>query len=258
MRRVRGYAGLGAGLMVLGLVILMVGLGGCGGSSDCNTRQVITVTVTDMDSFYPNDISVLPGTEIVFVNRDTDPHTATADLDNANPNGPNSAGKFPAGLGPGDTYVFRVPNAPAGTNWFYHCCNHGAAGDGTTFGAGMSGVIRVVSQLGPTFDVTMTDQDSFDPTTLTVPAGATVVWTNQDTDPHTATVDLDNVTPSGPNSAFEFPRGLPTHATFQWQVPGDAPVGTQWFYHCCNHGQAGDGTTLGAGMSGVIVVGDPQ
>jgi plastocyanin len=40
----------------------------------------------------------------------------------------------------------------------------------------------------------------FDPTPLTIPVGTTVVWTNQDTAPHTATSD--------PGSAFAFDTGM--------------------------------------------------
>ena len=40
----------------------------------------------------------------------------------------------------------------------------------------------------------------FDPTPLTIPVGTTVVWTNQDTAPHTATND--------PGSAFTFDTGM--------------------------------------------------
>jgi plastocyanin len=40
----------------------------------------------------------------------------------------------------------------------------------------------------------------FDPTPLTIPVGTTVVWTNQDTAPHTATSD--------PGSAFTFDTGM--------------------------------------------------
>jgi len=41
---------------------------------------------------------------------------------------------------------------------------------------------------------------AFQPTPLTIPLGTTVVWTNQDTAPHTATSD--------PGSAFTFDTGL--------------------------------------------------
>jgi len=244
-------------VVLLVLSATTVSMTGCGSSDPAFVARLIAqITMTDQDSFYPRDVSVVPGTEVVFTNRDTDPHTATADVDDPVPGGPNSAFDFPQGLGPGDIYVFRVPsNARPGTAWYYHCCNHGQAGNGTSLGPNMSGVIRVVAALGPTVNVNMTTLDSFDPNPLTVAAGTTVQCTNLDTDPHTATVDLANVTPSGPNSAFEYPRGLPTGAKFLWQVPSAAPVGTKWFYHCCNHGAAGDGTVAGPGMSGVIIVG---
>ncbi|HEY3396667.1 MAG TPA: hypothetical protein VGM19_03310 [Armatimonadota bacterium] len=107
---------------------------------------------------------------------------------------------------------------------------------------------------GAIIGVNMTALDSFDPVNVTVNRGDMIRWTNQDTDPHTATADLANPTPGGPNSAFQFPAGLPTHATYSFIVPNNTPHGTVWFYHCCNHGMAGNGTSLGLGMSGSITV----
>jgi plastocyanin len=50
-------------------------------------------------------------------------------------------------------------------------------------------------------DVAVTIQNfAFAPTPLTIPVGTTVVWTNQDTAPHTATND--------PGSAFSFDTGM--------------------------------------------------
>ena len=106
---------------------------------------------------------------------------------------------------------------------------------------------------GPTVAVLMTDQDSFSPVNVDVHVGDVVQWTNEDTDPHTANADLANPVAGGPNSAFQFPAGLPTGAHYRWQCP-NVPVGTIFYYHCCNHGMAGPGNALGAGMSGSITV----
>jgi plastocyanin len=64
----------------------------------------------------------------------------------------------------------------------------------------------------------------FDPTPLTIPVGTTVVWTNQDTAPHTATSD--------PGSAFVFDTGM-----MQKGQSGKitfTTVGT-FTYHCTVH-----------------------
>lgn len=106
----------------------------------------VTVRMTALDTFNPVNINVTPGTRITWVNDDTDPHTANADLANPVPGGPNSAFAFPGGVLNGQSYSFDVPISVApGTVWFYHCCNHGAAGTGAALGAGMSGSITIVA-----------------------------------------------------------------------------------------------------------------
>ncbi|MGI8857418.1 MAG: cupredoxin domain-containing protein [Thermomicrobiales bacterium] len=65
---------------------------------------------------------------------------------------------------------------------------------------------------------------TFQPTPLTVPVGTTVVWTNQDTAPHTATSD--------PGSAFAFDTG-----TLQKGQSGSITFTTagSFPYHCNIH-----------------------
>ena len=64
----------------------------------------------------------------------------------------------------------------------------------------------------------------FDPTPLTIPVGTTVVWTNQDTAPHTATSD--------PGSAFTFDTGM-----LQKGQSGSITFTTagSFAYHCTVH-----------------------
>ena len=64
----------------------------------------------------------------------------------------------------------------------------------------------------------------FDPTPLTIPVGTTVVWTNQDTAPHTATND--------PGSAFTFDTGM-----LQKGQSGSITFTTagSFAYHCTVH-----------------------
>jgi plastocyanin len=104
------------------------------------------------------------------------------------------------------------------------------------------------------FGIDITNSFSFDPQTANVDAGTTVTWHNIGSFKHTVTVDALNVDPGGPNSDIEFPTGLSSGDTYSFQVPEDATSGTQWFYRCRFHGTAGDGTSMGTGMVGVVIV----
>jgi len=75
---------------------------------------------------------------------------------------------------------------------------------------------------------------AFNPKELTVKAGTTVIWHNDDSVRHTVTSDTGL-----------FDGNLPAGADFQYAFsqPGTYP------YHCTPHGGAG-----GQGMSGVIIV----
>ena len=75
----------------------------------------------------------------------------------------------------------------------------------------------------------------FGPSTLTVPAGTTVTWTNTDQAAHTVTADDGSF-----DTGFVAP-GQTVSLTFA--APGTYP------YYCIPHGAPG-----GAGMAGVIVV----
>lgn len=77
----------------------------------------------------------------------------------------------------------------------------------------------------------------FDPGVVRVPAGGTVIWTNDGNSPHTVTAD-DGRFDSGnlaPGQAF----------TLTFPTPG------VYAYHCRYHGGPG-----GVGMAGVVLVGD--
>jgi plastocyanin len=92
------------------------------------------------------------------------------------------------------------------------------------------------------------------PREITVPAGTTVTWVNDDPVEHTVTADATNPTPGGPSSDTDFPNGISQGQSWSWQVPLTAANGTRWFYHCRFHGLPGDGTSLGAGMTGSITI----
>jgi plastocyanin len=78
---------------------------------------------------------------------------------------------------------------------------------------------------GNTFQVKMVENNgvySFDPTTLTVPKGTTVVWTNKSDAPHTVTSDTN---------AFAASSNVSENQTFQMVF---ATAGT-YTYHCSIH-----------------------
>lgn len=107
---------------------------------------------------------------------------------------------------------------------------------------GVNQVSKTVVSMGPT---------TFNAQSITVAAGSVVEWSNDSGRHHTVTTDTGT---AGLDSSSKFPAGLAQGDKFDWNVPSDAKSGTKYFYHCVFHGSAGDGKTLGFGMSGVIIV----
>ena len=104
-----------------------------------------------------------------------------------------------------------------------------------------------------TFNISMTSLDTYDPQAVTGHVGALIVWTNDDTDPHTVLRDPQNAVAIGPNSDAVLPNGIAPGESFSWLVP-NVPSGTVFYYHCRFHGAAGDGSSVGTGMAGLIEV----
>jgi plastocyanin len=98
-------------------------------------------------------------------------------------------------------------------------------------------------------DVSATANDSFSPRTVQVFPGDTIRWTNADADNHSIEPDLAN---PAMDSDAQFPNGIPPNQSFTWTIPENTAPGTRFFYHCRFHGQAGNGTSFGTGMTGVI------
>jgi len=238
--------------VVIGVAWVM-GLSSCNGSSIVLPGEnSIIVNMTPLDAFDPLEITVQPGDVVKFVNTDTDPHAPNVDPGNLRSGGPDSDSVMPTGVAPGDTYEWTVPaDAAEGEVWFYHCRFHGTAGDGHRLGQDMVGLITVINP--PEFQVDATSSDTFDPETINIEPGTLIVWRNIDTDPHAPIVDPLNVAAGGPDSDAVFPTGVQPGTSYSWRVPIDAVAATQWFYHCRFHGTAGDGTSLGTGMVGLIV-----
>ena len=118
-----------------------------------------------------------------------------------------------------------------------------------TPGAGGGTSNQVAFTINPNGPVAVTIANfTFSPMDLTVNAGQTVQWTNNDAGvQHTVTRDV--TTMSGPSSPV-----LNSGAVYNFTVPAGTPSGTNIFYHCTFHGTAGNGTTFGNGMTGVIRV----
>jgi len=93
----------------------------------------------------------------------------------------------------------------------------------------------------------------FSPRTITVPRGSTVKWVNKESFPHTVTRDALNPVAGGPDSDAAFPTGMALNDSYSWTVPSVAS-GTTFFYHCRFHGTPGNGSSLGAGMTGSVTV----
>ncbi len=110
--------------------------------------------------------------------------------------------------------------------------------------SGCGGVTGLLGHL-----VSMDSGSVFNPKTVTVGPGDTVTWTNADAIVHSVVADVSG----GPDSTTDFPNGLATGDIYEWTVP-NAPSGTKYYYHCGYQGTAGNGTTFGTGMVGVIVV----
>lgn len=117
-------------------------LAGCKPGTSMNGVPVgppgpLAVTLEDFD-FLPKDATVSVGQTVVFTNKSSGTvHSVTRDL--ANSTGPSSPD-----LSPEQSFSFVVPSAPSsGPNLFYHCRFHGIAGNGTSFGDGMVGVLRI-------------------------------------------------------------------------------------------------------------------
>ena len=80
----------------------------------------------------------------------------------------------------------------------------------------------------------------FAPPSVTITAGGTVTWTWSGAAPHNVTSDTGAFTASATQSSGTFSQTFNTPGTY--------------YYHCTIHGAAGNGSSLGSGMAGVVVV----
>jgi plastocyanin len=135
-------------IVVAAIVFVLVGCMGSGGSltgggnggNNGGGGATVNVSITG-GMFSPQTVNAHAGDTVVWTNVEVTPHTVTSDTGQA---GLDSSSQFPTGMNQNATFSWLVPaNATIGTQFFYHCIFHGAAGNGTTLGTGMAGQITV-------------------------------------------------------------------------------------------------------------------
>ncbi|MFN8501171.1 cupredoxin domain-containing protein [Kouleothrix sp.] len=204
--------------------------------------QTVNIDIGD-NTFAPNKITVPLGATVVWSHKGQRKHTVTAD-DNSFTSGTLEAGGS-----------FKQTFSKAGT-FPYYCEFHGGPG-----AAGMAGSIVVAEQSAaaqpaaaqptaapaaqPTAapapaaganEVVIGD-NTFTAKEISVPVGATVVWSHKGQRKHTVTADDNSFTSGTLGAGGSFKQTFSKAGTFA--------------YYCEFHGGPG-----GAGMAGVIKVGD--
>jgi len=171
------------------------------------------------------------------------------------------AGGFSVTLSTMQTYVTPPMNVtvPAGVNsvtFSVPTTSVTATSTASISGMDTNGYVAsgtvTVNPLPTSYTVSMTASMTFSPKSLSVPAGATVIWSNDDhLMGHSVKPDLAI---TGMDSDVQYPNTIPMGKTFSWTVPASATPGTVYYYHCKLHGSPGNGKAYGTGMVGVIVV----
>lgn len=99
--------------------------------------------------------------------------------------------------------------------------------------------------LAATLNVSVRD-GGYIPRVLSAEPCDTVIFTNVGHHAHTVNCDA-----AGAPNVGKLEPGQ----SCQWVVPKDACPGTRYYYHCTFHGKPGDGSSLGTGMAGAVVIG---
>ncbi len=220
--------------------------------------EPITVSIGD-NTFSPNKITVPVGATVVWTNEGQRPHTVTAD-----------DGSFDSGRMDNGATFQQTFNTPG--TYPYYCDFHGGKGgegmagavivvDRSDAAAPLPAPVAAPAPAAPApapaapvaapapaapapapaapapaGEITVSIGDNtFTPKEITVPVGATVVWTQEGQRPHTVTAD---------DGSFDSGR-MDNGATFQqtFSAPGTYP------YYCDFHGGPG-----GQAMAGVVTV----
>lgn len=185
------------------------------------------------DLFGPVVAVVHAGDTVTWTNRDTTTHTVTAY--------PNQAATFDASVAPGKTTsvtflqpgVYRYYSSQDGS--YDPDLNDVKANQGDpAYPSPMRGVLVVLDKnnsLPASTSNTITIPESsmmFEPWNLTVKAGTTVTWTNDDSDMHVASPVPDYVTQAFPTLSLPGSGGT---ASYTFSQPG------VYYYYCAVHAQ---------------------
>ena len=150
-------------------------------NASINNNQI---TITMGDSYFsPQNITVRPGTTIVWINNGTMQHTVTSDN-----------GLFDSGaLNPGQSFSYTF----GGMGTFgYHCRFHGNAG-----GVGMAGYIQVSGQAYPSYNY-------YNPSTSQLPGNQNCTNTQTPTfnAPSPAPNNAPGISGLSPSNAYQNPN----------------------------------------------------
>ncbi len=176
------------------------------------SQDSVVVSMKD-DFFSSREVTVKPGTKIIWRNLGDRQHTSTSD-----------DGVWDSGtLNPGESWSWTVPaDAQSGTSLAYYCVFHGDPG-----GQGMAGVVHVQTDAPPppppnSVSVT-TPGLTFSPERVEIRVGWTVIWEFSGT---THNVTFEDKAPPGGNIP-DSPPGTVHSRTF--------PVAGDYDYECTMH-----------------------
>jgi plastocyanin len=186
-------------------------------------------------NYSPNNAKVPLGNKIVWANKDTVPHTATS---GTGPSDPSSGKIF-------DTKIInagqnsapqQLKNAKVGDVIPYYCQIHPyMIAKITVIPAGPSSAGGAAAGAGPALTIlqgaSTQGNPAYDPATLTVKKGDTILVTNKDSTPHTVTNGKDA---SDPTSGKLFDTGI-INAGSTARISTTKLSTGEYPYHCTLH-----------------------
>lgn len=192
-----------------------------GAADEQAAPQEVGIDIVDF-GFNPGTIEVPVGSTVTWTNTGAAPHTVTSD-----------DGAFDSGaLQPGDTFsaTFSAPGTFA-----YHCDIHPAmtatvvvTGSASAAPAGQEGAAAPADGQEAAVEIL---NFAFNPGAITVKAGDTITWTNQDGVPHTATANDSDLLQTGAiapgesvSQVFDTPGTIEYHCEFHANMTGTITV----------------------------------
>jgi plastocyanin len=167
----------------------------------------VRIVSDDADGFIPGELTIDAGQSVTFVNAHSDEHTATGS-------------GFDTGIIPSGAIATVVLDEPG--RFAYACMIHPEM-TGIIAVRGPDGVVPQQAQEAavPSHAIPVRIANlAFDPSALTVQTGATVVWSNDDSVPHTVT-SLDGLFDSAifdPGATFSWTFDQPGAFAYQCQL----------------------------------------